>query len=61
LEVGREAYLWGPHVSECREESSKDVLVHTEDAYAYSGPRHSEDVVNGKGQADEELQLQISE
>ena len=36
LEVGGETDVWGPHVSEWRERSSRGVLVHMEDVYTYT-------------------------
>ena len=41
-EVEEETDVWGPHVSE--ERSSRDVLVHTKDMYAYSSLTVSLDI-----------------
>jgi hypothetical protein len=51
LEAPGEADLWGPHV--------RGVLIHAEDAYAYSGfdsgLRHLKYVESSKNKIDEEL------
>jgi hypothetical protein len=57
-EVEREADSSDPHISEWRERSSKGVLVHTKNVYAYSGlivGPDTKDVENGKDHVDEEL------